>query len=83
MGFSRQEYWSELPCPPLGDLPNTGMEPMSPAALALPVDSLLSEPPGKPSLYLGTIQTETVLINIFISYNIESHVSLDYTPSIN
>ena len=49
----------------------------------LQVDSLLSEPPGKPSLYLGTIQTETVLINIFISYNIESHVSLDYTPSIN
>ena len=29
MGFSRQEYWSGLPCPPLGDLPNTGMEPAS------------------------------------------------------
>ena len=26
MGFSRQEYWSELPCPPLGDLPNPGTE---------------------------------------------------------
>ena len=26
MGFSRQEYWSELPCPPLGDRPNPGIE---------------------------------------------------------
>ena len=30
-GFSRQEYWSGLPCPPPGDLPNPGIEPMSPA----------------------------------------------------
>ena len=30
MGFSRQEYWSELPCPPSGDLPDPGMEPASP-----------------------------------------------------
>ena len=44
-GFSRQEYWSGLPCPPPGDLPNTGTEPMSPE---LQMDSLLSEPPGKP-----------------------------------
>ena len=29
MGFSRQEYWSGLPCPPPGDLPNPGMDPMS------------------------------------------------------
>ena len=44
-GFSRQEYWSGLPCPPLGDLPNPGTEPRS---LALQADSLPSEPPGKP-----------------------------------
>ena len=34
MGFSKQEYWSGLPCPPPGDLPNPGTEPeslMSPA----------------------------------------------------
>ena len=31
MGFSRQEYWSELPFPPPGDLPNPGIEPKSPA----------------------------------------------------
>ena len=29
MGFSMQEYWSGLPCPPLGDLPNPGIEPVS------------------------------------------------------
>ena len=38
-GFSRQEYWSRLPCPPPGDL-NPGIEPRSPA---LQEDSLLSE----------------------------------------
>jgi len=37
MGFSRQEYWSGLPCPPPGDLPDPGIEPTSPA---LQVDSL-------------------------------------------
>ena len=31
MGFSRQEYWSGLPFPPLGDLPDLGTEPVSPA----------------------------------------------------
>ena len=44
-GFSRQEYWSGLPCPPPGDLPNPGTEPRS---SALHADSLPSEPPGKP-----------------------------------
>ena len=44
MGFSRQEYWSGLPCPPPGDLPNAGIEPRSPA---LQADSLPAEPQGK------------------------------------
>ena len=39
MGFSRQEHWSGLPCPPPGDLPNPGIKPRSPTLLA---DSLLS-----------------------------------------
>ena len=43
-GFSRQGYWSGLPCPPPGDLPNPGIEPRSPA---LQANSLPSEPPGK------------------------------------
>ena len=40
-GFSRQEYWSGLPCPPPEDLPNPGTEPRSPP---LQVDSLPAEP---------------------------------------
>ena len=43
MGFSRQEYWSGLPFPSPGDLPNPGIEHGSPA---LQADSLASEPPG-------------------------------------
>ena len=45
MGFSRQEYWSELPRPLPGDLPILGIKPRSPTLLA---DSLPSELPGKP-----------------------------------
>ena len=47
MEFSRQEYWSGLPCPSPGDLPDPGIKPRSPA---LQADSLPSDPPGKPSL---------------------------------
>ena len=43
MGLSRQDYWSGLPFPSLGDLPNPGIEPRSPA---LQADSLLPEPQG-------------------------------------
>ena len=43
MGFSRQEWWSGLPFPSLGDLPNPGIEPGSPS---LQADSLPSEPTG-------------------------------------
>ena len=42
-GFSRQEYWSGLPFPSPGDLPDSGIRPGSPA---LQADSSLSEPPG-------------------------------------
>ena len=45
MGFSRQEYWSGLPFPSPGDLPDPGIKPGSPA---LEADALTSEPPGKP-----------------------------------
>ena len=45
MGFSKQEYWSGLPFPSPGDLPNSGIELGSPTFQA---DTLTSEPPGKP-----------------------------------
>ena len=44
MGFSRQEYWSGLPFPSPGDLPNPGIKPRSPT---LQADTLTSVPPGK------------------------------------
>ena len=45
MGFSRQEYWSGVPFPSPGDLPNPRLEPRSPA---LQADAFLSQPPGRP-----------------------------------
>ena len=45
MGFPRQEYWSGLPFPPPGDLPDPGVKL---ASLALVGRSLTTEPPGKP-----------------------------------
>ena len=47
MGFSRQEYWSGLPCPPSGDLPDPGIEPTS-LNLHWQVGSLPLVPPAKP-----------------------------------
>ena len=46
IGFSRQEYWSGLPFPYPGDVPNPGIKPGSPAFQA---NALTSEPPGKPN----------------------------------
>ena len=53
-GFSRQEYWSGLPFPSPGDVPNPGIKPRSPA---LQADALTSELPGKPfSIYSTNIR---------------------------
>jgi len=49
MGFSRQEYWSGLPGPPLRDLPNPGIELVSPAPLALAGGLLTTAPPESAS----------------------------------
>ena len=48
VGFSRLEYWSGLPFPSPGNLPNSGIEPGSPT---LQADSSLSEPPGNPRVF--------------------------------
>ena len=61
--FSRQEYWSGLPFPSAGDLPDLGIEPMSPVSPALQADSLPAEPLGKqaPLAYLFS----TYKLNLF------------------
>ena len=61
MGFAKQKYWSELPFPSPGDLPNLGIESGSPA---LQPGSLLTEPPGK--LRLGTFILKWKLFNIHL-----------------
>ena len=59
MEFSRQEYWSGLPFPSPGDLPDPGIEPRSPALRA---DALPSEPPEPPAKSASTWR----LILIFV-----------------
>ena len=55
MEFSRQEYWSGLPFPSPGNLPDPGMEPRSPS---LGADALPSEPPGNPTWLKGGIKNK-------------------------
>ena len=50
MGFSRQEYWSGQPFPSPGELPDPGIKPTFPA---FQVDSLQSDPAGKPPIAGG------------------------------
>ena len=52
MGFSRQEYWSELPFPSPGDLPSPGIKPASPA---LAGGLFTTESPGKSILIVTTL----------------------------
>ena len=67
MGFSRQEYWSGLPFPSPGDLPNPWIEPGS---RALQADSLPAEPPRKP------YKAERFIMNVIgIAHPIECLVS--------
>ena len=83
MEFSRQEYWSVLLFPSPGDLPNPGMEPVSPA---LQADSLPSEPPGtspplrKQSKLFGillcgrSVSSTNIFIQSFIYTSMDSFI---------
>ena len=61
MGFSTQEYWSGLPFPSPGDLPNPGIEPGFPT---LEADALTSEPPGWLNKKLFFYEVKIVLARI-------------------
>ena len=75
-GFSRPESWSGLPCPLLGDLPNSGKEPRPPT---LQADSLLSEPPGKPNIYMSVYIYIYIYIYAYIYTHTHTHV---YIPGV-
>ena len=69
MGFSRQEYWSGLPFPSPGGLPNPGIKLRPPA---LQADSLLSEQPGKPKEHLKYTGILQLLGNSYILFTLQS-----------
>ena len=62
MGFFSQEYWSGLPFPSLGNLPNPGIEPRSPV---LQADALPSELPRKPSSRKTELNSPSLLLPVF------------------
>ena len=84
MGFSRQEYWSGLPFPSPGDLPNPGIESRSPV---LQADALTSEPPGKPHISYYYIilynlyEPHIIIIIIIIIPYLSSYLSLSIMDS--
>ena len=65
MGFSGQEYWSGLPCPPPGDLPNPVIKPMS-CLLHWQAGSLPLVPPGKPHNHTNICLFTHILMNIWV-----------------
>ena len=71
MGFSRREYWSELPCPPPGDLPDPGIEPTFLTTPSLADRLFASSTTGKPhiSIYIGLyINIYSPMCRTYISY---------------
>ena len=60
MGFSRQEDWSGLPCPPPGDIADPEIESAPPVSPTLQADSLLLESLGKPTPAEADMKTEVV-----------------------
>ena len=76
MGFSRQGYYSGLPFPSPGDLPNPGIEPGCPA---LQADALTSEPPGKPQTAGEIPKKWFFLIVDLFNQNINKNYLLDYS----
>ena len=65
MGFSKQEYWSWLPFPSPGGLPDSGIEPVSPA---LQTDSLPSEPPGNSWIFIRRTNAEAKTLNTLATW---------------
>ena len=73
LGFSRQEYWSGLPCPPPGDLPNPGIKPAPPATPALQAVSLPLSHQGSPKRGLYCFSFSRRLAGYFLYCPLWAH----------
>ena len=77
--FPRQEYWSRLPFPTPGDLPDPEIEPESPVAHALPGGFFTTEPPGKPVDSVAVVQSLSRVQFFSPPWNAAHQVSLSFT----
>ena len=74
MEFPRYEFWSGLPFPSLGDLPDPGIEPESHTSLALAGRYFTTESPGKPCPYVYDClffffsQKRSMLLHLWLSW---------------
>ena len=77
MGFSKQGYWSELPLPPPGYLPDPGIEPESPASPALADGFFTSEPWGFPLQIWGS---EKSFVSLLLNLTYLDKLSANFPP---
>ena len=75
MGSSRQEYWSGLPCPPPGDLPDPGVELASLVSPALAGGFFTNAPLGKPCPHTPPTVFETISVNGGVLFFKKLHIS--------
>ena len=75
MGFSRQKYGHGLPFPSPGDLPDPGMEPVSPVSPALQAESLSAEPSG-------SHHTERVFFFLVMNFKIYSFSNFEIRSAV-
>ena len=80
VGFSRQEYWSGLPFPPPGDLPDPGINLLSLMSPALADRLFTTIPPGKPSLTYFPITSKAFVLLDWVEFGLGGIGSLPCSP---
>ena len=81
MGFSRQEYWSGLPCPPPGGLPDPGIQPAFLGSPALAGRFFTREPHGKPQTPYLVLLSHSVVFDSVAPWTAARQASLSFTIS--
>ncbi|CAI9176201.1 unnamed protein product [Rangifer tarandus platyrhynchus] len=78
MEFSRQEYWSGLPLPSPGDLPDPGMEPTTPVSHSLAGEFFTTASPGKPLMHTPNNLQITENVLLLTSVSLSHHCASQY-----